>query len=179
MDIYQFLILGHIIGTVLGVGGATMIEAHLGAALRDGKMDDTEKAFMAKNFLVTRIGMVLAILTGIGFVAIYIINGATHRLTDGMFWAKMSVVMIIVVNAILLHKHKIGLYWGSAFSFVSWWAALLMGFFLTNGVKFLASDPLVSYIMIMAIYAFAVLCGAYILHFFREHGKIVTTTQNT
>lgn len=174
MDTHGILILGHIIGTILGVGGATFIEIHLNMALRDGKMDDTEKGFMKKDFLLTRIGMSLAFVTGIGFVLEYYFNNQLFRLMDGVFWAKMCIIAIIIVNAVLLDKHKIGLYWGSAFSFVSWWAAMLLGTFLTSGTKFFPGNVPVSFISIMAVYGVIVIISAYTLHKLRNIGKVAS-----
>jgi hypothetical protein len=171
MDTHGLLILGHIIGAVLGVGGATFIEINLNIALKDSKMEPNERLFMAKAFLVTRIGMILGILTGIGFVLEYYLHGQTFRLVDGVFWAKLAIVGVIVVNAVLLHLHKIGLYWGSAFSFVSWWVALILGHFLTTNVKILAGDPLISFLFIMAGYLLTVVVGALILDRLRNIGK--------
>ncbi len=173
MDTHSILILGHIIGTILGVGGATFIEIHLNMALRDGKMDDTEKLFMKKDFLFTRIGMAIAFITGIGFIIEYWSHNQMFRLMDGVFWAKMAIIVIIIINAYLLHKHKVGLYWGSAFSFVSWWTAMVLGTFLTNGVKFFPGNVPVSFISIMMVYGTCVVVGAWILHKFRNLGKVL------
>lgn len=172
MDIHATLIIGHIIGTILGVGGATFIEVHLNMALRDGKMDEYDRAILGKDFLLTRIGMAIGLITGIGFVIEYIVNNQFFRLIDGIFWAKMLIFLIIVINAYLLHKHKIGLYWGSAFSFVSWWTVMIFGTFLTNGIKFMSAEPLISFIVLMGAYGICVTIGAYILHRIRTRNTI-------
>lgn len=148
----------------MGVGGATFIEIHLNMALKDGKMDDTEKAFMGKDFLFTRIGMAISFITGFGFILEYYLHDQLFRLMDGVFWAKMSIILIIIVNAYLLHKHKIGLYWGSAFSFVSWWTAMILGSFNTSSIKFFPANVPVSFISIMAVYTLCVIVGAFVLH---------------
>ena len=171
MDIHTLLILGHIIGTVLGVGGATFIEVHLNLALKDGKMDEQDRAVLGKDFLLTRVGMALGLITGIGFIVEYILHDNLFRLQDGVFWAKMLIFIIILVNAYLLHKHKIGLYWGSAFSFVSWWTVMVFGVFLTNGIKFISGQPFVSFIVLMAIYGVIVMFGAALLHKIRTAGS--------
>ena len=179
LSVHFLLILGHIIGTILGVGGATMIEVHLNKALRDGTMDSTERSFLGADFFMTRIGMALGLFTGIGFIIEYWMIDQLFRLNSGMFWAKMLIFVIIVVNAYLLHKHKIGLYWGSAFSFVSWWSAMLIGTFLTNGVSVLPGQTFISFISIMGAYAAMVLIGAQLLHRLRERFKLPSTTPPT
>ncbi len=167
-DPYFLLILGHIIGTILGVGGATMIEIHLNMALRDGKMDEKDREFLGIDFLITRIGMAIAFLTGFGFIWIYYSTNQLFRLESGVFWGKMAIIAIIIVNAYLLSKHKVSLYWGSAFSFVSWWTAMILGTFLTNGVKVVPSDPIISFITVMGVYGICVIISAFILHKIRE-----------
>ena len=171
MDIYTLLIIGHIVGTILGVGAATFIEVHLNMALADGKMEPTEKAVMGKDFLISRIGLALCFVTGLGFIWLYVSHNQMHRLQDGVFLAKMAIIAILVLNAYLLHKHKIGLYWGSAFSFVSWWAAMLLGTFLTNNVKFFPGQNFVSFFTIMVVYGVVVVAGAWILHQIRNMTK--------
>jgi hypothetical protein len=178
MDIHTSLIIGHILGTILGVGGATFVEIHLNMALRDGKMDDTERLFMKKDFLITRIGMFIGFVTGMGFVIDYVLNGQLFRLMDGVFWAKMLIFVIIIINAYLLHKHKVGLYWGSAFSFVSWWSVMLLGTFLTNNVKFFPGNVLFSFLSIMVVYAVTVAIGAQTLHWLRNLGKVPVAEQS-
>lgn len=175
MSIHFFLILFHIIGTVLGVGGATMIEIHLNKALKDGKMDTVERDFLGSDFLITRIGMGLGLITGIGFVIEYWVNNQLFRLDNGVFWAKMAIFVIIVINAYLLHKHKIGLYWGSAFSFISWWTAMILGTFLTNSVSVLPGQTLFSFLSVIVFYAVTVVVGAQLLHRIREYIKRPTS----
>jgi hypothetical protein len=182
MDIYTLLIIGHIIGAILGVGGATFIEIHLNMALQDGKMDRQDRAVLGKDFLLTRIGMALGFLTGVGFVIIWAMNDQLFRLMDGVFWSKMLIFLIIIVNAYLLHKHKIGLYWGSAFSFISWWAVMLLGIFLSNSIKFVPQNPTLSFFAIMIVYAFFVVIGAVALDLIRKKVQAnfaKTTAQNS
>jgi hypothetical protein len=171
MSLYFFLVTGHIIATVLGVGGATMIEIHLNKALRDGKMDTVERDMLGADFLITRIGMVLGLITGIGFIVEYWMQGLQFNFENGIFWAKMLIFLIIVINAYLLHKHWIGLYWGSAFSFISWWTVMLLGIATSNGVTLLSDEPLYAFLGILALYALTLIIGAQVLHQFRERMK--------
>ncbi len=164
MDIYALLIIGHLIGTVLGVGGATLIEVHLNKALSDGDMSIDERGLLGLNFTVLRVGLVLSLFTGIGFIILYKITGQEFRLQNPVFWAKTIMIVIIAANALLLQAHKISLYWGSAFSFVTWWGAFLLGTFLTQNIRF-------GFITIMITYIAVIVGGAYILHKIREHIK--------
>lgn len=156
MDTYLFLVLVHLLGTILGVGGATFVEIFLVKALRDGKVDQAEGEVLKTIFFVVRVGLVLALLSGFGFLLYYQLNGQTFRLYNPLLWAKLSMVIIIAANALLLQMHKISLYWGSAFSLVTWYSAAIVGVFATNAKLF-------SYWHIMLAYVFAVVLGAFIL----------------
>jgi len=156
MDFFTILVIIHIAGTVLGVGGATFLEVFLGKALSDGTMDDAEKRAMRTIYTFVRIGLIVSIISGIGFLFIYWQNGQTSRLLNPVLWAKLSMIAVIIINAVLLHYHKIGLYWGSALSFVSWWSTLVLGVFLTHSVRY-------GYFEIMIVYLLIVALGAVIL----------------
>lgn len=156
----MLLIIAHIIGTILGVGGATMIEIILCKSLKDGTVSDDERNILAPTYTVVRVGLIVAILSGFGFLLVYKFNGQNFRLYDPVLWAKLMIIMVIAVNAILLQMHRVSLYWGSAFSFVSWWLVALLGIFLTNGIKH-------SFFSIMFVYALALIVGAALLHFIR------------
>ncbi|MFT7644377.1 MAG: hypothetical protein ACI9BF_000020 [Candidatus Paceibacteria bacterium] len=171
MDIFTLLIIGHLVGTVLGVGGATMIEFHLNKALSDGNMSLDERSMLGLNFVVLRIGLVLALVTGFGFLVYYVTHGQAFRLQNPVLWAKLFMVVIVGVNALLLQSHKIGLYWGSALSFVTWWATMILGIFLTNNVRF-------DFITIMIGYLLAVVAGAFILHKIRDYVKLRYKAKN-
>ena len=161
MDIYIFLVIVHLIGTVLGAGGATFIEIFLTKALKDGHVDPVESDFLKTTFTVVRAGLILALLSGFGFLLYYQLNGQTFKLYNPLLWAKLTIVIIIAANALLLQAHKISLYWGSAFSFVSWYGALIIGVFLTNAKSY-------SYFEVMLYYVIAVIAGSIILDLIRK-----------
>lgn len=161
MDIYLWLIIVHLIGAALGVGGATFIEIFLTKSLMDGVIDPTESSFLKVVYRVVRVGLVLSLFTGFGFVVLYIAHGQMFKLYNPVLWAKLTVVSIIAINAILLQMHKISLWLGSAFSFISWYAALIIGIFLTNSTK-------LSYIEIILFYILSVIIGGFILDAIRQ-----------
>lgn len=168
MDIYLALIIGHLIGTILGVGGATLIEIALNRSLADDQMSMDERAILGSVFTTVRVGLVISILTGFGFLLLYKLSGQTFRLYNPVLWAKLAILGIIAVNTLLLQAHKISLYWGSAISFVSWWSAALLGVFLTNVVRY-------SFLEITITYILAVIAGALILDRVRKWIKVRRT----
>lgn len=161
MDPYTLLVIGHLAGTVLAIGGATMIEVHLNKALADGEMSLDERGLLGLDFSAVRIGLLVSVYTGLGFIVLYYMSGQEVRLQNPVFWAKMLMVVIVAVNALLLQAHKISLYWGSALSFVSWWMVGLMGVFTTQNVRYGFIELMVAYIVLVVV-------GAYVLHKFRQ-----------
>ncbi len=159
--IYLLLVIIHLVGTALGVGGATFIEIFMTKALKDGHVDPIESDFLKTTFLVVRIGLVLALLSGFGFLLLYQLSGQAFKLYNPLLWAKLTMVIIIAANALLLQAHKISLYWGSAFSFASWYGAAIAGIFLTNG-------KLYPYLWVMFFYVAGVILCAMILDIIRK-----------
>lgn len=149
----------HIIGTVLGVGGATFAEIFYCKAMKDGHVDPLEGDFLKATYRLLRIGMVLLILSGFGFFALYRINGYGELLYDPRFLAKVTLIAIIFFNALLLQTKKIPFWLGSSLSFTSWYAALVLGAWRSIDA---------SYLSIMASYAGAVIAVALILHVIRK-----------
>jgi hypothetical protein len=156
VDWYTIIVLGHIIGTVLGVGGATFAEVHLIRALRDGAMSPDESSIMQTTYTVIRIGFFLLVLSGFGFLILARLEDHTTWFYSITLWAKLGIVGIIGVNAVLLQLRWISLLWGSAISIVSWYAALILGTIMGRGEY--------SFFWIYAVYAVAVVVMYLILH---------------
>ena len=127
MDWHTALILGHIVGTVLGVGGATFAEVHLIRALRDGVMSADESSIMQTTYTIIRIGFFILILSGFGFLLLARLEDQATWFYSIKLWAKLGIVGIIGVNAALLQLRWIPLLWGSAIAITSWYAALILG----------------------------------------------------
>ncbi|MDC1205293.1 hypothetical protein N8083_00395 [Candidatus Pacebacteria bacterium] len=177
MDLYLFLIIVHLIGAILGVGGATMIEVHLAKALENKKMSKDERAILGTDYTIVRIGLILGILSGFGLLVMYKTSGQTFRLYDPMLWAKLSIIIVIAVNAILLQAQKMSLYWGATLSFVSWWVVVILSVFMSDGVKidFFGNYTFLStYISVIVMYVVLILFGAVILDFIRKRLRIVS-----
>ena len=127
MDWRTFLTIGHIIGTVLGVGGATFAEIFIQKSLKDGKIEPTENQFLHTTYFVLRVGLVILVLSGIGYYILAVQTGTTARFLGPRILAKMTITAIIVLNAILLKVKKVPLWLGSGISLTSWYAALVIG----------------------------------------------------
>jgi len=126
MDWHTILIAIHLIGTILGVGAATFAEIFLLKSLRDGEIDPIESSFMQISYKVIRVGLALLIISGFGFLILYRFTGLEERLFSSSLWSKLTILSIILINAVLLQARRIPLWLGSALSFASWYAAMLV-----------------------------------------------------
>jgi hypothetical protein len=176
MSVEQFLIFAHIIGTVIGVGGATIIESHLNRARKDGTVSPDESAILSIDYNMMRIGLVIVLLSGFGFLLLDKFTGHTQYLYSPRLWAKIFFVLVIAANTLMLQARAINLYWGTAFSFVSWWAAAFVGMFITHGLRFDfygdGSGFITTFATLMTIYAVAVILGAIILNAIRKRNSV-------
>lgn len=148
---YTFLIISHIIGTALGVGGATFVEIFLLKSLKDGKVDPVEGSFLKVTYVVMRVALVILILSGFGFLLLYRIGGEEELLYSEALWAKMTIILVLVVNTLLLQTRKIPLWLGSSLSLTSWYAALVIGAW--HDIPYSFFEILIGYVVIVLIMA--------------------------
>lgn len=127
MSWHIFFTIAHIVGTVLGVGGATFAEIFSHQAAKAGGMDETRKSMMRTTYSVMRWGMILLVLSGFGFLLLLRFTGGEQYLYSQRLWVKLIITAVILINALLLQTRKVPLWLGSAISFTSWYAALIIG----------------------------------------------------
>ena len=88
-----------------------------------------------------------------------------------ILWAKIIIVVMIGVNALMLQARLMPLYWGASLSFVSWWMAALFGVFSSNGVNvdfFNTGEFLPTFTGLLAIYIISVIVVAALLEVIRK-----------
>ena len=149
MDIYTILVLTHLLGTVLGVGAATMAEVFYVKALRDRVISPEEGSTLKTTYFILRIGLILAVLSGFGFLLLYRFTGQEERLLDPKLWAKMSIIVILVVNALMLQLHKIPMWLGASLSLTSWYAAMILGSW--RGIDYSYAEIMMGYVVAVVI----------------------------
>ncbi|MBL7045015.1 MAG: hypothetical protein ISR98_00225 [Parcubacteria group bacterium] len=147
MDLHSILITTHLIGVALGVGGATFGGILYLKAMKDGKVDPMEGEWLSIIFMILRIGLAIAVVTGFGFFLEYRFTGQEERLMDPRLWAKLTVILVLVSNAILIQMRKIPMWLGESLSLTSWYGALVFG--IIRGADY-------SYLTFLLFYAIAV-----------------------
>jgi len=132
MDIHTVLVIAHVAGAILGVGGATIAEVNVMRALKKDGISEDEKYLMHGTYMVIRIGTLLALLSGVALIWwIYLVEGRDWPLYSAKIWVKDVMLLVIVFNAWFLTKRWIPLWLGSALSFTSWWGATILGLWRT------------------------------------------------
>lgn len=159
MDLHTLIVMGHVIGTILGTGGATLAEVQIDRALRDGRVSDDERALMHANYWMIRVGLAFIIVSALALVWYYLEDGARWVLTSHKIWAKEVMTVVIIVNAVLLTKRWVPLWLGASISFTSWWGATLLG--LTERLPY-------TFVQYMTVYVGAIFVVAGVLHLLRK-----------
>jgi len=127
MDLHLFLVMVHVAGTILGVGGATLAEVFYVLALKDKKVDASEKLLMHANYKVIRVGLALAVISGIALVWWWVSQGNPWPLESPKMWVKDIMVVVIIINAVMISRRWVPMWLGAALSFTSWWGATILG----------------------------------------------------
>lgn len=142
--IYSFI---HLIGIVLGAGGAFMTDAMFFSSLQDKKIIESEIRFLHLGSKMIWTGLALLLISGF---ALFFLDPERYLSSD-RFLAKVTIVGIIIVNGIVLHAvhfprlcRHVGdylpksrdfmkgsklLFMGGVISAVSWSTVLVLGSF--------------------------------------------------
>lgn len=151
MDIYTFLVMLHVIGTILGTGGATVAELQIARALKDKRVSLDERALMHANYGMIRVGMAIIFVSILGMFWYFQAQGSDVLFTSEQLWIKELMFAMIILNAIALHKRIVPLWLGASISFTSWWGATLLG--LAGQLPYSFTTYLIGYVI--AIFALA------------------------
>lgn len=165
MDWYTFLIIIHLIGAVLGVGGATFAEIFYLKAKKDGVVEPLEIDHLRTIYFVLRIGLFILLMSGLGFLLFYYLNGAGQALLSPKILVKLSIVFILIFNAFLAKAKKIPMWFSAAISLTSWYTAMILGAWRTLDASF---------VNIIIVYIVAVFIVAGILELIKKYLKIPT-----
>ena len=147
IEVKTLLLIVHLVGLALGVGGALISDAIFFHAIHDWRISKSEMGFLNLGSTAVSIGLGLLILSGIAMFSL----DMERYLASTKFIAKMAIVAILAVNAILLHQLHIPhmralskkgtstrtgfaksrglILMSGVVSIVSWFSALVLGAF--------------------------------------------------
>jgi hypothetical protein len=127
MDVYTFLVMLHVVGTILGTGGATVAELQIARALRDKRVSMDERALMHANYGMIRVGMAIILVSVLGMFWYFYAQGSDALFSNEKLWIKDLMFVMIFINAFAIQKRLVPLWLGASISFTSWWGATLLG----------------------------------------------------
>ncbi len=141
------LLIVHLLGIALGVGGALISDLMFFRAIRDQQISSSEMDFLTQTSRCVSVGLLLLILSGVGLFFL----DPDRYLASSKFIAKMVIVLILAVNGILFHlihiprlrsiaENRVSLLYefskrrwlflaSGVVSMVSWISALVLGAF--------------------------------------------------
>lgn len=165
----QILTILHLLGTALGAGGAFISDIVFLKSVKDKKVDGIEFSFLKLMSSIVWLGVSLLIVSGAGLFWI----SAERLMVSPKFWAKMSIVLIILINGALFHylhipligkarntklffelgtRESTTLILSGVISVSSWVSALILGSW--RNVPF-------SYVQILSIYTGIIALGSF------------------
>lgn len=104
MDLHQILIFGHIIGTAIGLGGATIADILFFRSIRDKKISHDEYLTLKLLSKIIMTGFIFLIISGLGFLVLLYVNyGSLAGMPDRML-AKLCIVAVIFLNSQVLAR---------------------------------------------------------------------------
>lgn len=113
----------HQMGITFGVGASTFALTFFVNALSDGIIDSSERRFMHIVYVVLRIGMILITLSLLSFGVTALLSGAPiSALSSPLYLAEVTLIGIIIANAILMTTHKMPMKFGPVLAGGSWYS---------------------------------------------------------
>jgi len=167
LDIGTLLIIIHIFGIAAGAGGAFVSDAMFFLSVQDRIFTKVELTFMRLGSRMVWAGLTVLILSGIGLFSL----APEAYLSSSKFLAKITIVVIIIVNGIVFHlshiprfhrhaerhfpsseefvRHSGLLMASGAISVTSWGSAIILG--ALRGVPYSYVTIMLAYTVVLSI----------------------------
>lgn len=100
VDARAVLVVLHLLGAATGIGGAILSDTLFFRAARDGRLSSGEFGVIVTGSHAVTAGLLLLILSGIGLFSL----DPARYLASAKFLAKMTIVGILSLNGIVLHR---------------------------------------------------------------------------
>jgi hypothetical protein len=106
INVKLVLVLMHVVGTALGVGGASVTDFLFMRAIRRNRLNASEFYFLTSISYVVLAGLFILSLSGVGFLWVYE-NSDRSLLQNPKLWAKVTIVVLLAINGWVMHKYLI------------------------------------------------------------------------
>lgn len=157
-----FLIL-HVFGVALGAGGAFMSDGMFFLTIKDRSISKTEFNFIELAHKLVSLGLLVLIISG---VLIFFTNPQGY-LASPKFLAKMTIVLILGINALFFHYKHIPLFkksQGELLSVVPGFTQASFGIFISGAISVVSwSFSLVLGMIKVQPFNYLTIMGAYLV----------------
>lgn len=177
MELIGIYTLAHLIGVIIGVGGAYVSDFLFMRSVRDGILSFKELIVLHWASRLVWVGLIILILSGLGIFS----TNPEHYLQADKFLAKQTIVFILFLNGLIFHKLHLPLFrrhaeshfpsseefmnlrkWiliSGVISMTSWTGALIIGAWRTMPY---------SYLEILGAYLGIIIFGTVVAHFIKN-----------
>jgi hypothetical protein len=125
------------VGAVVGAGGSVFAEVFYFEAIRDGKIDESERAHLRTIAEALRWGMILLLVGSIGLVILsFAYLTPTQPAETSAYWLQMFLAFTVLVSSFLLSRTYISFTLGSAAVFTAWWLIAFLAFGQLTSLSF-------------------------------------------
>ncbi|MEX0917496.1 MAG: hypothetical protein WDZ90_03175 [Candidatus Paceibacterota bacterium] len=121
MFFQDFLIVFDLFELALTVGASTFALTFYFMGIKDGTIDASEKRFMHAVYFALRLALALIIVTEVYYLYQYGLANFPLAPTLEILLFRWAVIAIIIVNAVLMHIHKMPMWLGPALAGGSWY----------------------------------------------------------
>ncbi len=132
---YLYLVLAFLqsLGVSLGVGASTFAVANYIVAVRDGKVDESERQLMKVVYTVLRIAMIAILVTMIGQAVLLYMATGTYVFHPFVATA-WTIILVLFANAVLMTFRLMPRFLGPALQAGSWYSLGVLYFLSTVGL---------------------------------------------
>lgn len=146
------------LGAAVGVFAAIWSELAYMRAMRDGRIDDAERAHLRIIGRGLRFGLLLLLLSSLGLViAAYMNPSVTQPAVTTEYWTLTTLVFVVIAGSWALSRRRISFALGSAITFTAWW---YIAFLTLGNLPALSFGSAVAFFVVAAALLFAILSSA-------------------
>ncbi len=132
MPTVALLVFFQALGAIMGALSAVLGELAFIRAMRDGRIDNAERAHLDHIARGLRFGMLLLLVASFGLVVeAYLRAASVQPALTASYWALVLLALLVIYASWALSRGRISFALGSAVVFTGWWflAYLALGFF--------------------------------------------------
>lgn len=116
------VVISQALGALIGAVSAVWGELAYLRAMRDGRLDDAERAHLHHLAQGLRFGMVLLLVASfVLVVTAYLSHDVLQPATTSGYWVLVLLAILVIVVSWALSRRQISFALGSALAFTGWW----------------------------------------------------------